>query len=167
MYPLAYGRPRVSQELLEHGYWKYKRLEVKAMPPQPYWDHYIRCAPRASRPLGRRDREGPPDEPRGVWRRWAGFGDGRGLRLPDTRLQSFEGAWPVFRRGGLGGGVSGRKNRPYEMHNAPPLSTGKVPWSRDAVKGREVPPLPSRAPSPCPATVPLTASGFNGICNRQ
>ena len=32
----------------------------------------------------------------------------------------------------------------------------------------EVPPPPSRTPSLCPATVPLTASaGFNGICNRQ
>ena len=33
--------------------------------------------------------------------------------------------------------------------------------------GREVAPL-SRAPSLCPATVPLTPdAGFNGICNRQ
>ena len=46
------------------------------------------------------------------------------------------------------------------------------PSGRDALEGREVPPPPppppSRAPSLCPATVPLTASAsFNGICNRQ
>ena len=35
-------------------------------------------------------------------------------------------------------------------------------------KGGRYPPPPSRAPSLCPATVPLTPSaGFNGICNRQ
>ena len=34
--------------------------------------------------------------------------------------------------------------------------------------GRNPPPPASRAPSLCPATVPLTPSaGFNGICNRQ
>ena len=32
----------------------------------------------------------------------------------------------------------------------------------------EAPPSPSRAPSLCPATVPLTPSAsFNGICNRR
>ena len=37
---------------------------------------------------------------------------------------------------------------------------------RDALKGGEVP--PSRPPSLCPATVPLTPSAsLNGICNRQ
>ena len=39
--------------------------------------------------------------------------------------------------------------------------------SRGALEGGEIPP-PSRAPSLCPATVPLTPStSFNGICNRQ
>ena len=40
---------------------------------------------------------------------------------------------------------------------------------RDALEGGEVPPPPSsRAPSLCPATVPLTPSAsLNGICNRQ
>ena len=37
---------------------------------------------------------------------------------------------------------------------------------RDALEGGEVP--PSRAPSLCPATVPLTPSAsVNGVCNRQ
>ena len=35
-------------------------------------------------------------------------------------------------------------------------------------KGGGNPPPPSRAPSLCPATVPLTPSAsLNGICNRQ
>ena len=35
-------------------------------------------------------------------------------------------------------------------------------------KGGEVTPAPSNGPSPCPATVSLTASArLNGICNRQ
>ena len=42
------------------------------------------------------------------------------------------------------------------------------PPPRDALEGGEVAPTPSRAPSPCPATVSLTPSAaFNGICNRQ
>ena len=35
-------------------------------------------------------------------------------------------------------------------------------------KGGDIPPSPSRAPSPCPATVSLTAdASLNGICNRE
>ena len=43
------------------------------------------------------------------------------------------------------------------------------PDPRDALEGGGVPPPPpSRAPSLCPATVPLTPSAsLNGICNRQ
>ena len=43
-------------------------------------------------------------------------------------------------------------------------------WGLPAMlwKGGRPPPPPSRAPSLCPATVPLTPSaGFNGICNRR
>ena len=41
------------------------------------------------------------------------------------------------------------------------------PSPRDALEGGEVPP-PSRAPSLCPTTVPLTPSAsLNGICDRQ
>ena len=42
------------------------------------------------------------------------------------------------------------------------------PRPGDALERGEVQPLPSRAPSLCPPTVPLMASSsFNGICNRQ
>ena len=53
-----------------------------------------------------------------------------------------------------------------EQHTKGDMPTPPPP--RDALEGGEVPPPPFRAPSLCPATVPLTASAsFNGICNRQ
>ena len=53
----------------------------------------------------------------------------------------------------------------------PPAGTGwrfGVFGGRDALEGGQVPSLPSRAPSLCPAAVSLTPSAsLNGICNRQ
>ena len=58
----------------------------------------------------------------------------------------------------------------FKWWGPPPCPTGPEGGGvrgRDASKRGEPPP-PSRAPSPCPATVSLTPSaGFNGICNRQ
>ena len=50
-----------------------------------------------------------------------------------------------------------------------PRGTGCTVTARDALdRGGSPPPPSSRAPSPCPASVPLTATAsLNGICNRQ
>mmetsp|Transcript_73167 Transcript_73167/g.128920 ORF Transcript_73167/g.128920 Transcript_73167/m.128920 type:complete len:1302 (-) Transcript_73167:67-3972(-) len=44
------------QELVDHAYWKNKRLKVNPMPPQPYWDQYIRER-EAQRQLAKKDAE--------------------------------------------------------------------------------------------------------------
>ena len=47
-------------------------------------------------------------------------------------------------------------------------STGGPAGGKGRAEMHWTPPPASRAPSLCPATVPLAASaGFNGICNRQ
>ena len=61
-----------------------------------------------------------------------------------------------------GGGVSAQSSRSRSRG-----SEEERGEDRDALEGGGYPP-PSRAPSLCPATVPLTASvSFHGICNRQ
>ena len=51
--------------------------------------------------------------------------------------------------------------RPFGIRASSAVGSGRV---RDALDGGEVPPAPSRAPSLCLATVPLTASAsLNGI----
>ena len=78
-----------------------------------------------------------------------GIKDGVGVRKPGAQSQRE----PAVLFGGLSAVGSG----------------GPRGGGRDALEGGRYPPSPlSRAPSLCPATVPLTLSAsFNGICNRQ
>ena len=65
-------------------------------------------------------------------------------------------------QGGRDAAVSGASIQ----RRRPPLHLGAL--SRSHGRGRYPPPPPFRAPSLCPATVPLMpTSSINGICNRQ
>ena len=74
----------------------------------------------------------------------------------------------------LPSGVGLRSDPPPQPPPPPPSVSGGaggtpgVHWIWGGGATREVPPPPSRAPSLCPATAPLTPSAsFNGIRNRQ